>query len=66
MKFYEIYIKRIINHTCYSMTEVIDYLVWYIKEDQANYGIFNSKESILNHLDEYKKIYEIEIKEVAK
>lgn len=66
MKYYEIYIKRIINHTCYSMTEVIDYLVWYIKEIQANYGIFNSRESILNHLDEYKKIYKIKIKEVVK
>lgn len=66
MKYYEIYIMGIINHICYSITEITDYLVWYIKEIQANYGIFNSRESILNHLDEYKEIYEIEIKEVVK
>lgn len=63
MKFYKIFIEGMIDCVYFSMTEAIDYLIWYIQEVQADCGIFNSRESILNHLDEYKKIYKIEIKE---
>ena len=65
MKFYKIYIEGMIDQVYLSMTEVTDYLVWYIQENQADYGIFNSRKSILNHLDEYKNMYKIEIKEEA-